>query len=306
MLAETTRSGAAEKTEPLILDSKTLGHFLLHKEQKIRMSTLSLLITDPISTAPLSAAAGNAILMGLPSIHAESTSKVRQELTSLNLKLMARLRGSSNQKHYMEKDGLDAKEFMERYVSFLEGELVSTASYQRHITSLKSLSIILNTGVDPNVNHVPKNEQALWRYKVNVLRPSLFRLLVNLLLDPFEEVRGTALNLLSLFTNEALKDSHGESDVVQNLTAALAKAEILASNTSRADHTDTVARLYHALFTRTNSGDSTKTPEEWFQTKIGVVNELLQRLEAKTFRQGGLFSTSTRDSPLHGYLAALK
>jgi hypothetical protein len=267
------------------------------------MSTLVLLITEPISTTPLSSAAANAILTGLPSIHAESNSKVRQELTSLNLKLMTRLRGSSTQKNFMEKDGLDAKEFVERYVSFLERELISTASYQRHITSLRSLSIILSTGVDPNVKHATPKEQLLWRYKVNILRPSLFRLLVNLLLDPFEEVRGTALTLLSLFTNEALSDSHGESDVVQLLTTALSKAEVLASNTSRADHTDTVARLYHALFTRTNSGDSTKT---WFQTKLGVVNELLQRLEAKTFRQGGLFSTSTRDSPLHGYLAALK
>jgi hypothetical protein len=270
------------------------------------MSTLSLLITDPISTTPLSAAAHNAILTGLPSIHADSNSKVRQELTSLNIKLMVRLRGSSMQKNFMEQDGQAAKEFMERYISFLEGELVPTASYQRHITSLKSLSIILNTGVDPNVNHVPKQEQQLWRYKVNILRPSLFRLLVNLLLDPFEEVRGTALNLLSLFTNEAFQDAHGETNVVQKLTMALSKAEVLASNTSRADHTDTVARLYHAIFTRTNSGGSTGTPETWFETKIGVVNALLQRLEEKTFRQGGLFSTSTRDSPLHGYLAALK
>lgn len=269
------------------------------------MSTLSLLVTDPISTAPLSATALNAILIGLPSIHADSNSKVRQELTSLNIKLMARLRGSSIQKNFMEKDGQVAKEFLEKYVAFLEGELVSTASYQRHITSLRSLSIILNTGVDPNSKHVSKKEQQLWRYKVNILRPSLFRLLVNLLLDPFEEVRGTALTLLSLFTNDTLSDSYEESDVVQLLTKALSKAEVLASNTSRADHTDTVARLYNALFTRTNSVGSTQT-EKWSETKLGVVNELLQRLETKAFRQGGLFSTSTRDSPLHGYLAALK
>lgn len=89
------------------------------------------------------------------------------------------------------------------------------------------------------------------------------------------------------------------------LIDALTKAEQLASNTSRADHADTVARLYHIIFyatAETHSGGGS----QWWETKKGVVDLLLTKLEGKVSNPGGLFTTSMRDAPLHGYVSALR
>ena len=268
----------------LILKSDILSRFLLHNEPRVRLLALSLLTTAPVMSKPISASALNSILEGLSSINADSDSYIRQETMSYMRRLMLRLRGPGVLKDFMEKEGKDSKIFMERYVDFLEKELLPTASYQRHISALKSISLVLKTGVDPNANHVPGEEQALWRYKVNILRPSLFRLLVDLLLDPFEEVRATALSLIGLFPSHISsqeKNSAFERDfsVAQRLVTALSRAEALASRTSRADHADTVARLYHALYSTARNGHETASDDSWFGTKLGVVNEILRRLE---------------------------
>ncbi|RAO64566.1 uncharacterized protein BHQ10_000578 [Talaromyces amestolkiae] len=275
----------------LILKSDVLGRFLLHNEPRVRLLALSLLTTAPVMSKPISAIALNSILDGLYSINADSDAFIRQETMSYMRRLMLRLRGPGILKDFMEKEGKDSKIFMEHYVDFLEKELLPTASYQRHISALKSISLVLKTGIDPNATHVPEEEQVLWRYKVNILRPSLFRLLVDLLLDPFEEVRATALALIV---------------VAEKLVTALSRAEALASGTSRADHADTVARLYHALYSTAKDGHETGAVDSWYSTKIGVANEILRRLEVKLSQETGLFQASVRDAPLHGNTSALR
>ncbi|OKL63320.1 hypothetical protein UA08_01801 [Talaromyces atroroseus] len=262
--------------------------------------------TSPPSM-PISAAALRSILAGLPSVYAESDSQFRQEVLSLIKQLMPRLRGAMTQKDFLEKEGKDAKIFMENYINFLEEELIPTASYQRHISALKSISVVVNSGVDPNATHVPQNEQVLWRYKIHVLRPSLFRLLVDLLLSSFDDIRGLALEIISLFPSQVpdLPEVKG-SDIRERLITALSRAEALASRTSRADHADTVARLYHGLFSMADKVNGAVTGNSWFDTKIGVVDEILKRLEGKLFHDAGLFYTSPQDAPLHGHTSALR
>lgn len=325
------------------MNSEILGQFLLHKEPSIRIGTLSLLITAPSTTKPLSSPALWTILRGLPYMHAESDPQIRGELLSLTRKLIERLRGgmsktkqdavhdrakggppadTSNLESYpflqaksiSDKREFDSRTFLETYLNFLEEELRPTASYQRHITALKALSLVLHSGVDPRISDTssPKTEGDLapWPCSLDVFRPSLFRLLVDLLLDPFEDVRATSLSLLNLFPRDFLMtDSHpaadGSSVISSRLIDALEKAERLASNTSRADHADTVARLYHVLFTLAKQ--CSLPPElSWYTSKAGVVNFILKKLEAKLSRPGGLFTSSMRDAPLHGYVSALR
>lgn len=295
----------------LVLKSDVLGRFLLHNEPRVRLLALSLLTTAPVMSKPISAIALNSIMEGIASINADSDSFIRQETMSYMRRLMTRLRGPGVLKDFMEREGKDSKIFMERYVDFLEKELIPTASYQRHISALKSISLVLKTGVDSRATHVSEEEQVLWRYKVNILRPSLFRLLVDLLLDPFEEVRATALSLIGLFPSQLSSQATGSAsddgfNVAERLVIALSRAEALASRTSRADHADTVARLYHALYFTAKDGKERGTEDSWFSTKVGVMNELLQRLEAKLSQETGPFQASVRDAPLHGHTSALR
>lgn len=260
---------------------------------------------------PISGNALNSILAGLHSIHADSDSYTRQETMHLMRLLIIRLRGPGAQKDFMEREGRDSKIFMERYANFLEGELLPTASYQRHISALKSISLLLNSGVDMNARHVPQEDQNLWRYRIEILCPSLFRLLVDLLLDPFDEVRATVLYLIGLFPKQLINTGNESSDnnifnVPERLKVALEKAESLASRTSRADHADTVARLYYSLYFKAKDGAPETGNDLWFLTKLGIINEILQRLEAKLSQETGIFQSSVRDAPLHGHTSALR
>ncbi|OGM51318.1 HEAT repeat protein [Aspergillus bombycis] len=324
-------SSANDAQNALVLKSEMIGQFLFHREHSIRIAALSLLITAPATTKPVSSATIRAILKGLPSIHSESADPyARGEILSLIRKLIPRLKGGilsehenlaetnvpNSRKHQPKfaRDDSETQECLKEYLELLKDDLRSTASYPRHIMALKTLIHLLESGLDARyAGHIAAKQAGnvtKWRLNVDVFEPSLLRLLVDLLLDPYEEVRATSLTLLNLFPRDVLLSGYVQSGSKRNhekpqLVDALNRAEQLASNTSRADHADTVARLYHIFFTAADD-DSSKVAESWWETKQGVVDNLLKKLEEKLSLTGGLFNSSMRDAPLHGYVSALR
>jgi hypothetical protein len=314
----------------LSLPSEVIGQFLFHREFSIRIAALSLLISAPATTKPLSSAAIRAILRGLPAMHAESDSYSRGEIISLLRKLIVRLKGGildnqdgsgreelSTDRKQQAKSGRSDSETracLTAYIGFLKTDMRPTASYPRHIMALKTINLFLQSGLDSRVNLTRRanmeEDKVRWKFNIEVFDLSLIRLLVDLLLDPFEEVRATSLTILNLAPRDMLlggllQSADRSSAMPLRLIDALTKAEQLASNTSRADHADTVARLYHIVFSaaaETHSGGDS----QWWETKRGVVDLLLTKLEDKISNPGGLFTTSMRDAPLHGYVSALR
>jgi hypothetical protein len=187
-----------------------------------------------------------------------------------------------------------------------------TASYPRHITALKALKLLLDSGLDPRTEAKPQKSEVenVWKVQVEVFDAHLLRLLIDLLMDPFEEVRQTSLSILSLCPREILlngMDTNDQSSAVgMRLTDAVARAESLASNTSRADHADTVARLYHIIFAAALPGNSGQSATNWWTTKASVVDTLLTKLEERLSSSKGLFNSSMREAPLHGYTSGLR
>ncbi|OJI86066.1 hypothetical protein ASPTUDRAFT_187482 [Aspergillus tubingensis CBS 134.48] len=303
----------------LVLKSETIGQFLFHRDITIRIATLSLLITAPSTTRPVSSATMNAILSGLPSMHTESDSYSRGEILSLIRKLIIRLKGglledqdglteqkapaNKKQQPKLARNDTTTRACMQQYVDFLKADLRPTASYPRHVSALKTLILLLQSGLDSRLNP-SDGVKTKWLCNMEVFEPTLLRLLVDLLLDPFEEVRATSLYILNLFPREVLFDNDKQAGVPQ-IIEGLAKAEQLASNTSRADFADTVARLYHILF-RAAAVDGASDAARWWENKSMVVDTLLKKLEQKLSLAGGLFNSSMRDAPLHGYVSALR
>ncbi|GAB1208295.1 hypothetical protein APSETT445_007039 [Aspergillus pseudonomiae] len=324
-------SSANDAQNALVLKSEMIGQFLFHREHSIRIAALSLLITAPATTKPVSSATIRAILKGLPSMHSESADPyARGEILSLIRKLIPRLKGGilsehenlaetnvPNSKRHQPKfarDDSETQECLKEYLELLKDDLRSTASYPRHIMALKTLIHLLESGLDARyAGHIAAKQAGnvtKWRLNMDVFEPSLLRLLVDLLLDPYEEVRATSLTLLNMFPRDVLLSGYVQSGCNRKyekpqLVEALNRAEQLASNTSRADHADTVARLYHIFFTAADD-DNSKVADSWWETKQGVVDNLLKKLEEKLSLAGGLFNSSMRDAPLHGYVSALR
>ncbi|KAJ5160900.1 uncharacterized protein N7482_007904 [Penicillium canariense] len=320
-----SKEGSPQK---LVLKSEVLGKFLLHREPNIRVAALSLLVTAFSTIKPFTSAATNSILRGLPSMHADSDSYSRGEIMSLTRKLIVRLKSGilavqesseataqtlKNGPSGLVKSDDETVAFLRKYINFLAHDLCVTASYPRHISALKALKLLLESNLDPRTSvPPPKSEtETRWKFHMNIFEPRLLRLLVDLLLDPFEEVRQTSLLIINLFPSSLLMGSmEATSDqppaTGMRLTDALALAENIASNTSRADHADTVARLYHILFCAALSSNSPEAGSDWWSTKPSVVSTILSKLEERLSSSKGLFNSTLREAPLHGYMSGLR
>lgn len=312
----------------LVLKSELIGKFLLHREQTIRVAALALLITAFSTMKPFTHAATVAILRGLPSIHADCNAHSRGEIMGLTRKFITRLKSGiltddevskvsqatkSVRASSLSHSDVETRTFLGAYLNFIQRDLCVTASYPRHIAALKALKLLLESGLDPRTDAKPPKAEAQssWKLHFEIFSRRLLRLLVDLLLDPFEEVRHTSLLLLNLFPSEMLVSdkvygAHQQPLVGMNILDALNRAESIASNTSRADHADTVARLYHILFSAAQSDDSSVIPSNWWATKYSVVNTILARLEERVSSPKGFFGSTMQQAPLHGYMSGLR
>lgn len=255
-------------------------------------------------------------------MHAESDAFSRGEILSLTRKLITRIKAGifedqaatkleNAQQLAHPRQEAETKKFLNAYVDFLRADLRPAVSYPRHITALRALALFLESGVDTRIDSTitwsKPGENNPSKFTVEIFSSNLLRLLVDLLLDSFEDVRATSLSILEIFPRDILIDGQTADRLSSSgLTGALSRAEQLASNTSRADHADTVARLYHLLFRTALPSRSDKSELLWWETKAGVVDTILGQLEAKLSTPGGLFTSSLRDAPLHGFLSALR
>lgn len=327
---DSSKPGDNKKHMPpkLVLKSEVVGRFLFHNEPKIRVAALSLLITGLSTVKPLTTSATNAILRGLPSMHADSDAYSRGEIMSLTRKFIIRLKGgvikdedaleasqsvSGQQNAGPSRSEEETRKCLEIYIDLLQKDLCVTASYARHISALKALNLLVISGLDPRADIPPaKSEvQTHWKFHFEVFSRSLLRLLVDLLLDPFEEVRHTALSIVNLFPRDILfgassNTANQQVAIGMRLTDALSRAENTASKTSRADHADTVARLYHILFCAALSEDSSHASSDWWSTKFSVVDKIITNLEERLSSPKGLFNSTMREVPLHGYISGLR
>ncbi|KAI9852269.1 MAG: hypothetical protein M1838_001311 [Thelocarpon superellum] len=96
--------------------------------------------------------------------------------------------------------------FIQWYISFTLSELGSTSSYQRHVMALKAIIILLHSGLDERVSldaaSRPAQEPAKWPLHFPIGGPTATRLLLDLLVDPFEDVREASTEILMMIPAE--------------------------------------------------------------------------------------------------------
>lgn len=189
------------------------------------------------------------------------------------------------------RDSLGAHEdFFRWYLEFLRQELVPTASYQRHITALRSLGNVLKLGRE-SLNSV---EQSICQ------DPQWIRIFLDLVMDPFDDVRETATNLLMLFSTEAVRTrtDYGSAEITPLgiLGEFCTRAADLASRTSRADHSDGAARSLGLLCAWQ------KTLDE----RISLLSRTLDGLEKKIVMAERDLGSAVMSVPVHGAFASIR
>jgi hypothetical protein len=291
-------------------------------------------------TRPITEGVFSSLKRNLVHLHTDTDAFFRREILGHTQKLVDRLRGSMSTlakanpkgdvstygrlpvtaarsrhgRHARSESAQDpfanALDFIVWYLHFLEWELRSTSSYQRRITALRALTIVLRSGLDPRVpyRHLSRTAQGQirWPLGLQIYSPRLIRSLLDLMLDPFDDVRSSSAAILEWcldsFTVEEKKE------IMVSLPKFIGRAEVIMLRTGRADQADGLARAYSLFFSQCteNSGSIQKPVDEGFTTKIGLVGRLVVQLEETIDVAHQDMLTAVDGRPVHGIFAALR
>lgn len=314
--------------DALYIPDVLLGDLLLRTSDAVRIAGLAMLTTSTTTTQPLSLGAMSALQRGLPFLHADADAGSRSELFSLIRHLMERIKAAtatltkppSKTRKNKAKETADSpstsvkssevvaahRSFIEWYLSFLKAELRPTASYQRHISALRCISIIVRSGVDARVDgslHAKSTSAtAAWPFTLDIVDKEMTDLLIDLLLNAFDDVRSTAAEILSLVESSSKQQTGTRESPTMVQLLAHAERELVSSG--RADHADGVAHLYSILFSQ--CPDLTGDGEQWWTSKCGILEHLLHTVE-ETVRVASVnINEAVSKHPLHGLFISLR
>ncbi|KAF3033882.1 hypothetical protein E8E12_002463 [Didymella heteroderae] len=318
----------------LHLPDDIFGTWMSHSEPEVRLAGMFLSVHSTAITKPMTGGVFKSLKRNLIHLHADTDAYFRREVHGYTQKLFDRLRAStatlskglikgrlpgqgrlpfpkecfqqrSTQAGATEDPLTESLAFIVWYIRFLEWELRSTGTYQRRITALRSLIITLKSGVDAGVPRAQLSKSAQgelnWAHNLQISNSGLTRLLLDLVLDPFDDIREAAISVLQLCL-AALPDIERAS-VLATLPRFISRAEATMLRTGRADQADGVARAYSLLFA-VGSADAI-TSSKSNPSRSGVFDGLRQQLAQTLDIARTNLSEAVDGRPVHGIYAAL-
>ncbi|KAF2025373.1 HEAT repeat protein-like protein [Setomelanomma holmii] len=321
----------------IYLPDDVFGQWMSHPEPEVRLAGMFLSVYSTSITRQMTAGIFQALRKNLVHLHTDSDANFRREVHGYTQKLFDRLRAStatltkvtiksralvssrlpipkacfSNRRSSFEHSDngalYEALAFIVWYIRFLEWELRCTASYQRRITALHSLTIVLRSGIDPGVphSHLSKSAQGQlnWAHGLQIANPRLTRVLLDLILDPFDDIRSSAVSALQLcLTAQPLA---GQNAVLSEMRSYLDRAATTELRTGRADQADGVARAWALLFSLLDHHPAPHNPTT-FSSSMEVYRHLTEACRSTIAYAHQNLSMAVNERPVHGYFAALR
>lgn len=266
MLYETDEDELTLEDSIIYLPIEWIGRLLVWNDKDARLTGLSLLVSSHAATRPFFESGLRLIKLNLSYLFVDTDANFRSEVCNLIQRLVDRVRAiTAVLARQIPKDTMNGvssvsssparilmyhKSFLEWLIGFMHWELGPTASYQRHTSALRCLSIVSKSGLDEQVDRCNYAKSALgetcWPFHLNVIDNKSYSLLLNLLLDPFDDVRQISASILMLYPSVL----HSE---IYRLKFACKQAEGKMLLTGRADHADGSAHLYSLLEAQLNN-----------------------------------------------------
>ncbi|KAG9246942.1 HEAT repeat protein-like protein [Calycina marina] len=336
----------------ITLNELAIEPLLAHASSTVRSLAFSVLVSSSSSTKPFTNVALAIIRRKLAVLHADTDAKFRNEILSQTKHMIERIRGATTfltreiQKAILYPKGsatestiLEASlkrelnthnTFVKWYLEFLLGELVPTASYQRHATALKAINLVLRSDLSKSIKTpaYTAKHATVWPYSIPFFTTGSLRLLLDLIVDPFEDVRvnativlkhatiedfdsgkcstylGDLLETTNLATDELIQTEESQLSKIEMINGShnlgllkdfISRASEVSKRTGRADYADGVARCYMLLYSLLNS------PAE----RLELVRELVTDLSTRVAVAEKSLAHAVAESPIHGVLAAL-
>ncbi|KAL3964384.1 hypothetical protein ACCO45_001388 [Purpureocillium lilacinum] len=326
-----------QDTESITVQEKTLDRVLAHPSHEVRALAMSLLITSPSTTRPYSFAALELLRKHLGAFFADADAKFRMEIAGKIRDMFKRVRGAIHvlkrsiprvrakaRKANMAATDADVatqpilyrsnlitlpeaqlvhclgyhEKFLRWYIGFLCSELTPTASYQRHVASLKALMFITRLEGEANKAWETADDQVLF---FDLFDDKWARALFDLLMDPFDDVRDMSATVLKrIYADDryrrfALSSDADDRRVSETLVKVAKRAERLSQRTSRADHSDGASRAWQLVFRFLDTGEK----------QVAFLAKMIDELDRKTSMAETDLGRAVLEAPLHGDISSL-
>ncbi|CAI4219501.1 unnamed protein product [Parascedosporium putredinis] len=293
------------QTDQVVLQEDLLKLVLVHPSYSVRTHALSLIVSSSSTTRPYSPTALALLQQHLGMYFADSEARFRNEFLAKLRDMYKRVRGGifvlrrslararaalhkadaaqsrkpalyhTNIISHPEPELAAAlklhEDFLQWYIRFLRAELVPTASYQRHVTSLKAIIKIIQLEAVPVKTWETTDDGTIL---FSIFDSTWSRALLDLLMDPFDD----------------LPSPQGVSPS-ESLAQFLARANQLANQTGRADHANGVARAYELLHRFSPDQDA----------KHALLEELIAALMKRIAAAEDNLGLAVLDAPTHGF-----
>jgi hypothetical protein len=304
-----------------------LARLLEDASDPIRLSGLSLMITSVSVTKPFTSFALRCFKRNLSHLFMETDVYVRGEILVYIQRIVDRIKaatGPLNRSAAKLKQGQALRpnlfrsragcnqyekalsehhEFLRSLLKLARAQLHPAAAYQRHIAGLRNLTILAKSGLDSRLpldqlsKQAQAKEAAKWPFHESIFDPALTRILQDLLMDPFEDVRSFASALL-IMQASILEPENGVA-----YSKFTKRAEIMMLASGRADHADGVSRGSAIVF---EAADRLEYSNGHRISREALVESLLGRLEQRIRLAQNSMSKAVAQYPLHGNLASLR
>lgn len=303
------------------LPDDIVGAWMAHPEPEVRLAGMFLSVYSTAITKPITGAVFKSLRRNLPHLHTDTDANFRREIHGYTQKLFDRLRASTAtlvkgkskaatsssdrlpfprncaSKSSRQDPLTESLEFVVWYIRFLQWEMRPTASYQRRVTALRSINIVLRSGVDSGVpfSQLSKSAQGQlnWAHGLQIANEKLLRVLIDLIMDPFDDIRDAAVSVVQLCLVALSKDRKEAAIIsIENFAR---RAEAIMLRTGRADQADGVARTGGLVF-------SLKEAEG----KYTVFQTLQRQLQITLLTAHTNLSKAVDGHPIHGTFATLR
>ena len=328
-----------------------------------RIAGLSLLVKSTKRTSPFLKSTQTCLRRHIPQLYADSDPALRGEILGITQELVERIRmilislartHTSSCQNFIQMRDLYNKgdldligqhvQFIAWLHVFLVHELQPCSTYQQHITSLRALLVLTKSGIDRSIRlqDQPNRDvyERAWPVHLSVFSHKTLRLLSDLLLDPFDDVRQFSASLIQIvcraensllnvpqncdYHNTMIKPSapynFNSPSAMNNehFYIDLDKAERRMLNSGRADHADGVARVYgllicqqpretkHAGHPAISVAASIIKKERVSISPLRVITTISDLLRHSLGIAESDVSTAVKSYPVHGYFLSLR
>lgn len=297
---------SSQKEIELDIPRQVLERLLNNPSATLRFTSLTHLLTFPASNKVFPEANLLILKSVLPYFHTETDVGLRAEFFAMIERFIDRLRSSflylrreierrggkldadgvnkglqpgkqyvstDETLHMLKTSFYDQLNFLYWYIDFLKYELQPTSSYQAHITALGVLTVFVECTVNGRdfFGRRPPDRHVEWPWRIEILGRGMNRVLVDLMMNSFDDVRERAVNILkhaperSPYVCSIQEDiavirleSSGQSETesLHLKVGIVSRASWLMDQTGRADHSNGFARSLDLLFDRLSKYDA--------------------------------------------------